>query len=34
MERMFFPEKEWDSIESQEFQLLFTVYSFKRYFLI
>lgn len=34
MERMFFFEKEWDSIESQEFQLLFTVYPFKRYFLV
>lgn len=33
MERMFFSEKEWDSIESQEFQLLFTVYL-KRYFLV
>lgn len=30
---MFFSEKEWDSIESQEFQLLFTVYL-KRYFLV
>lgn len=33
MERMFFSEKEWDSIESQKFQLLFTVYL-KRYFLV
>lgn len=30
---MFFSEKEWDSIENQEFQLLFTVYL-KRYFLV
>ena len=34
MERMFFTDKEWNSIESQEFQLLFTVYPFKRYFLV
>ena len=34
MEHMFFSEKEWDSIESQKFQLLFTVYPFKRYFLV
>lgn len=33
MERIFFSEKEWDSIESQKFQLLFTVYL-KRYFLV